>query len=237
MYILDTDTRSRRNGTDPSAAPAALSGEANSMTGLYVVLVDGVFLDAILGARLKRKPQAADIVRECESIMAHPPLSGLFLLRIFYYHARSCEAKVSNPLAGQGGAPVDLGSTAVARHYRNLFQELELQDNFALRLGETEAVGWRLGDKAAKNIYRQPRPPEPQNLMPDIRQKGVDMRIGIDITWLALRRLVDVVVVVTADSDFVPVFKIARREGMRVYLAPLGHGVLHGLKAHADLVF
>ena len=192
------------------------------MTGLYAVLVDGVFLDAIFGARLKRKPQAADIVRECESIMAHPPpFSGLFLLCIFYYHARSCEAKVSNPLAGQGGAPVDLGSTAVARHYRNLFQELELQDNFALRLGETEAVGWRLGDKAAKNIYRQPRPPELQDLMPDIRQKGVDMRIGIDITWLALRRLVDVVgvVTVTADSDFVPVFKVARREGMRVYLA------------------
>ena len=76
-------------------------------------------------------------------------------------------------------------------------------------------------DKAAKNIYRQPRPPELQDLMPDIRQKGVDMRIGIDITWLALRRLVDVVgvVTVTADSDFVPVFKVARREGMRVYLA------------------
>ena len=207
------------------------------MTGSYAVLIDGAFLDAILGARLKRRPGADDIVRECGRIMAHPSLAGLSLLRVFYYHARPCEDKVSNPLSGQGAAPVDLGASAVARHYRNLFHELALRDDFALRLGETEAVGWRLGDRAAENIYRQPRPPEAQDLVPDIRQKGVDMRIGIDITWLALRRLVDVVVVVTADSDFVPVFKVARREGVRVCLAPLGHGALHSLKAHADLVF
>lgn len=44
-------------------------------------------------------------------------------------------------------------------------------------------------------------------------------------------------VVVTGDSDFIPVFKLARREGVWVYLETLGHGVRHELKAHADLVF
>lgn len=63
------------------------------------------------------------------------------------------------------------------------------------------------------------------------------MRIGIDISWLAMRRLVTTLVVVTGDSDFIPVFKLARREGVRVYLETLGHGVRHELKAHADLVF
>jgi uncharacterized LabA/DUF88 family protein len=43
-------------------------------------------------------------------------------------------------------------------------------------------------------------------------------------------------VVVSGDSDLVPAFKFARREGMRVYLDHLKHGVMRELKAHADIV-
>ncbi len=52
--------------------------------------------------------------------------------------------------------------------------------------------------------------------MPKIEQKGVDLRIGLDIARLSLRRMVDIIVVVTGDSDMVPAFKFARREGIRV---------------------
>ena len=54
------------------------------------------------------------------------------------------------------------------------------------------------------------------------RTKGVDLRIGLDIARLSLRRLVDVIVVVTGDSDMVLAFKFARREGVRVYLDHMG---------------
>jgi uncharacterized LabA/DUF88 family protein len=47
---------------------------------------------------------------------------------------------------------------------------------------------------------------------------------------------VDTVVVVTGDSDLVPAFKFARREGGRVFLDHMGHRVRRDLKAHADLV-
>lgn len=40
----------------------------------------------------------------------------------------------------------------------------------------------------------------------------------------------------TGDSDVVPAFKFARREGVRVFLDHMGHGVRRDLKAHVDLV-
>jgi uncharacterized LabA/DUF88 family protein len=62
------------------------------------------------------------------------------------------------------------------------------------------------------------------------------MRIGLDIAFIALRRVANILVLATGDSDFVPAMKFARPEGMRVYLECMNHGVLRSLKAHADLV-
>jgi hypothetical protein len=75
-----------------------------------------------------------------------------------------------------------------------------------------------------------------EDFEPDIRQKGVDMRIGLDIASLTLKRQVQVIVLVTADSDFVPAMKFARREGAQLFLITLGHGIRDGMRAHADLV-
>jgi uncharacterized LabA/DUF88 family protein len=75
------------------------------------------------------------------------------------------------------------------------------------------------------------------DLFPTINQKGVDMRIGLDIAWIALKKVAETMVLVTGDSDFVPAMKFARKEGMRVYLAPLGHtSIFRELKAHADRI-
>jgi uncharacterized LabA/DUF88 family protein len=74
------------------------------------------------------------------------------------------------------------------------------------------------------------------DLRPVIRQKGVDMRIGLDIASLTLKKLVNVIVLVTGDSDFVPAMKFARREGAQLYLVPLGHAVRETMLEHADLV-
>ena len=70
----------------------------------------------------------------------------------------------------------------------------------------------------------------------DAQQKGVDMRIGMDIARLSLREMVRAIIVVTGDSDFVPAFKFARREGVRVILEPMGQNILVELKQHADIV-
>jgi uncharacterized LabA/DUF88 family protein len=73
-------------------------------------------------------------------------------------------------------------------------------------------------------------------IQPSIRQKGVDMRIGLDIASLTLKRHAQVIVLVTADSDFIPAMKFARREGAQLFLVTLGHGIKDGMREHADLV-
>lgn len=67
-----------------------------------------------------------------------------------------------------------------------------------------------------------------------LRQKGVDMRIGVDITSLTLKRQVDTIILVAGDSDFVPAAKLARREGIQFILDPLWHKVNADQFEHID---
>lgn len=67
-----------------------------------------------------------------------------------------------------------------------------------------------------------------------LRQKGVDMRIGLDMSTLTLKRQVDTIILVTGDSDFVPAAKVARREGVEIILDPLGQAVNDDLHEHVD---
>ncbi len=78
-----------------------------------------------------------------------------------------------------------------------------------------------------------------QNLQPGdvslgLRQKGVDMRIAIDIASLTLKHQVSTIVLVAGDSDFVPAAKLARREGMEFILDPLWQKVNDDLFEHID---
>lgn len=67
-----------------------------------------------------------------------------------------------------------------------------------------------------------------------LRQKGVDMRIGIDIAALALKKQADTLVLVAGDSDFVPAAKLARREGIDFILDPLWQQINADLFEHID---
>ena len=203
------------------------------MNPLYAILLDGGFITKKLAARLARYPTADDIVAECARISAHAALQGHDLLRIYFYDAPPAQGVMRNPI---DGSVLDLAKTALSAQATSLFDTIELRPNFALRKGETIVHGWRLGDKALKSMAAAPRVPAPRDFVPNIEQKGVDLRIGLDIARLALRQLVRVIVVVTGDSDMVPAFKFARREGVRVLLDHMGHGVRRDLKAHVDLV-
>jgi len=54
------------------------------------------------------------------------------------------------------------------------------------------------------------------------------------VSWLASKRIVDKIVLITGDSDFVPAMKFARREGLMVYLVHFCHGIKAVLKEHCD---
>lgn len=72
------------------------------------------------------------------------------------------------------------------------------------------------------------------NVRLGLRQKGVDMRIGIDISSLTLKKQVDTIILVSGDSDFVPAAKLARREGIEFILDPLWQQINADLYEHID---
>jgi len=201
----------------------------------YAVLLDGAFVIKKLCDRACPKvfPTADEIEAVANTISAHPCVAGQTRLRIYFYHARPATGVLRNPISRD---EIDLSQTDIYRQQESLLDTLELRKDFALRLGELATHEWKLGKRALKSLMRQPRPVEARDLMPNIEQKGVDLRIGLDIARLALTQSVQSIIAVTGDSDLIPAFKFARREGLRVFLCHLNHGVKRELKAHADEV-
>lgn len=203
------------------------------MSDRLALILDGGFVTKKLQQRLKRYPTVEDGHEECKRVLNLPVLSSASLLRIYFYDAPPLQKKVVNPI---DKFSLDLAQTKTAASALALQEGLELLPNFAVRRGELLFQGWKLGASATKEIQASPRAPEAKDFVPDIKQKGVDLRIGLDIAWLSLKRLVDIIVVVAGDADLVPAFKLARKEGIRVYLDHMGHPVSRDLKVHVDLV-
>lgn len=67
-----------------------------------------------------------------------------------------------------------------------------------------------------------------------LEQKGVDMKIGIDISSLAFKRQVNQIILIAGDSDFVPAAKQARREGIDFILDPMAAPIKEDLFEHID---
>ena len=71
----------------------------------------------------------------------------------------------------------------------------------------------------------------------NIEQKGVDMRIGVDIASMAFKQQVNKIVLISGDSDFVPAAKLARREGIDFVLDSMGAAIRPSLNEHIDGLF
>ena len=85
-----------------------------------------------------------------------------------------------------------------------------------------------LTEKATKDIVLRKRTEDElteRDFTTSNKQKGVDMKIGLDIASLAYKRQVDQIVLIAGDADFVPAAKLARREGIDFVLDPLGHAI------------
>jgi uncharacterized LabA/DUF88 family protein len=71
--------------------------------------------------------------------------------------------------------------------------------------------------------------------VPNLKQKGVDIKIGLDVAWVSFNRMARNIILVTGDSDFIPVIKTARRNGVFVCLLTLGHNVRPELCENVDV--
>ncbi len=172
---------------------------------------------------------------EVQRILAHDTVKDLSLYRIFYYTAEPLAGKAAHPRSGK---TIDFGASETFARNAQLIDKIENQPDVAVRRGTLVHQGWQIGRSAVKELTDGTKSTiAASDVVPKIQQKGVDMRIGLDIASLAIKRLVSTIVLVTGDSDLVPAMKLARREGLRVILDTVRSGqVRPELKIHADRV-
>jgi len=154
-----------------------------------------------------------------------------------YYDARPYVGKAHTPA---GNRPIDYEHTPQALFRERLCKALHGQPNLAVRLGEVRKGphrSWYLLERPQNGILKgriAVNDLSDDDFIPAFRQKGVDMRIGLDIASITLKRQADVIVLVSGDADFVPEAKFARREGVKFILDPLWQQIPPDLFGHID---
>ena len=161
------------------------------------------------------------------------PAEGEDLYRIFFYDCPPLLKKVHTPI---GHRAIDLSKTPVAQLRINIHRELKGVRKLALRLGRLDqSAEWRLKPASLQQLISTPSQPlVDEDFEIDTKQKGVDMKLGLDVASLAFKRQVDQIVLVAGDADFVPATKLARREGIDVVLDPMGGTPAADLIDHVD---
>ena len=198
----------------------------------YAILLDAGFAKRKLGSR--RSPAGVEgFSKLIEAIKNSVELSGMTLHRIYYYDSVPLDTTHEKPLSG---GIIKYAESPLAIHAKSLFENLSKYPFVALRLGELSFNGWQVKSTKLKSSKSSSLEITHEDLEPNIKQKGVDMRIGMDIAALTLKKQVQTIVLVSADSDFVPAMKFARREGANLFLVTLGHKVKNSMLEHSDLL-
>ena len=157
------------------------------------------------------------------------------LYRIFVYDCPPFGKKLHRP---KTNSLIDFINTNQAKFRNKFHQELRSKRLVALRLGYLATEnGWTLKAGVLKKLLsgkKKFEDLEDDDFELDLKQKGVDMRIGIDIASLAYKKLVDQIILVSGDADFVPAAKLARREGIDFVLDPMWNHISPDLNEHVD---
>lgn len=157
------------------------------------------------------------------------------LYRIFYYDCPPSDKKVHNPITKKA---VNFGKTPLYDFKMSFFEQLKKERKVALRMGELEDNDrWQLKYPVLKDLLAGRITLEQvkeSDVSYSIGQKGVDMRLGLDIASLAFKKQVDRIILISGDSDFVPAAKLARREGIDFILDPMWNRVKPSLFEHID---
>jgi uncharacterized LabA/DUF88 family protein len=108
--------------------------------------------------------------------------------------------------------------------------EIAALDLFAVRRGVLKFRGFQRDPKVAPGAVLTD-----SNFIPQFEQKGVDMRIGLDIASYSAERLAKRIILITNDTDCVPAMKFARKDGLQTVLIQLPNcKPAPELVAHAD---
>lgn len=157
------------------------------------------------------------------------------LYRIYYYDCMPLDKKAHNPISKKC---IDFKQTPEYAFRTSLLEALKKKRKVALRIGTIkDNNNWMIYPNRVKELLSGKKSVEDlteNEVYLDVRQKGIDMKIGVDIATLALKGFVDTIVLFSGDSDFVPAAKLARREGIDFILDPMQANVEPQLFEHVD---
>lgn len=161
---------------------------------------------------------------------------GEDLVRIFYYHAEPYSGVEERPVSKDH---FDFATTDEYMKQKDFLTRLALKDYVAIRRGKTVFSGWNLNNNVIDKFKRNPSYEVTDNdYFPNIQQKGVDIKIGLDVAWISEHNEISKIILITADSDFVPAMKFARREGVQIVLGqykPYSAFLSHDFREHTDV--
>lgn len=201
------------------------------------IIVDGQFL-------LHR-------IRDAQSSTQYPNLEDQYnfltnlinsndeeLFRIFYYQGSPNKQTVDKPISKD---KINFSESQINKYSSNLITELSNKDFVTMRLGDTFFRGWKLKnpvlEKIRKGIIKDTSKLTDDDFTPDFQQKGVDIKIGLDVAWLSNNNIVDRIYMVTGDADFIPALKQARRDGIQIKLVKIGTKKINNdLLKHSDFI-
>lgn len=202
------------------------------------ILVDGGFYrrraQAVFGDKTAQQ-RAFELANYCKRhLNSHGENNTLY--RIFYYDCAPSNKRVFHPFLQQ---QVDLGKSDLYEWTTQFFDELKKKRKFAIRLGKLaeEQAHYTIRPQSVKKLCNgklQFSDLQESDFCLEIDQKGVDMKIGLDIASMAYKHQVEQIVLISGDSDFVSAAKLARREGIDFILDPLGAPIKPDLFEHID---
>ena len=157
------------------------------------------------------------------------------LYRILFYDCAPFKGTSHNPISKEH---IAFGTTPIAIKRDAFFDKLRRRRKVALRLGEVHAdKRWILKPHITQKLLKGEKlwsDLVETDVQYSLRQKGVDIKIGLDIAALAFKEKVDQIILVSGDSDFVPAAKAARREGIDFILDPMWNPISDDLHEHID---
>ncbi len=180
------------------------------------ILIDGGFLR--VNARKAGKTYNPSFI---EQFALSCPAADEEIIRVLYYDCA--------PYTGSAKLPVS-GASHTFDGSDEWLHDLSRRDLFAVRRGVLKFGGFK-----PKHIPVASDSLTDDDFKPDFEQKGVDMRIGLDIATLCQNKAVERIILVSGDTDCIPATKHGRKSGIQIVLVELpGTRLAPELLAHAD---
>ena len=203
-------------------------------------MIDGDFFIRRLRALDPKRASTPHIMARTVRAIAHVHArhANRELYRIFFYDCEPIKDRVHNPITGRC---INFSKSELYTFRTALHNELRASRKTALRLGMLRRDPdnpWIIKPEKGMELLRRTLNIEnldsEKDIILNVRQKEVDMKIGIDIATLSLKRQVDTIVLVAGDCDFVPAAKLARREGIDFILDAMRRPIDTRLHEHID---